>query len=138
MTTTTTTIPTRPAAAPTGRRVVRELLRFELVGATAYPASCDPIRVRGLLRWTSTDPHTVALVFRPGTRAEVTWLIGRDLLDAGVHGPAGLGDVSVLPDLRSGVHRELVLSSPTGRRAFRFPVAPLVSFLERTDMAGGA
>jgi hypothetical protein len=91
--------------------------------------------VRGLLRWSSTDPHTVAVVFRPGTRGEVVWLVGRDLLAAGVHGPAGLGDVSVLPDLRSTAHRELVLSSPQGRRAFRMPVAALVAFLDRTRTA---
>jgi hypothetical protein len=89
------------------------------------------------LRWISTDPHTVALVFRPGTAAEITWLIGRDLLAAGVHGPAGLGDVSILPDLRSGAHRELVLSSPSGRRGFRFPVAAVVAFLDRTRAAEG-
>jgi hypothetical protein len=80
------------------------------------------------------------MVFHPGTRAEVTWLIGRDLLDAGVHGPAGVGDVSILPDLRSGAHRELVLSSPDGRRGLRFPVAVVVAFLDRTrdETDGGA
>jgi Streptomyces sporulation and cell division protein, SsgA len=132
------TMPTERVTARTARRVVRELMRFELVDETTLPAGCAPVTVRGLLRWTSTDPHTVALVFRPGTPAEVTWLVGRDLLAAGVRGPAGLGDVSVLPDLRSGTHRELVLSSPQGRRGFRFPVAPVVAFLDRTDMAGGA
>jgi hypothetical protein len=138
---TTTTISTAPA--PAARRVVRELLRFELL--ETLPPGCapiadpvaEPVIVRGLLRWISTDPHTVALVFRPGTYAEVTWLIGRDLLASGVHGPAGLGDVSILPDVRSGAHRELVLSSPSGRRGFRFPVAALVAFLDRTREIGG-
>jgi hypothetical protein len=134
--TTTSTVPTPRTPARTGRRVVRELLRFELLDETTRPG-CDPITVRGVLRWTSTDPHTAALVFRPGTSAEVTWLIGRDLLADGVHGPAGLGDVSILPDLRSRAYRELVLSSPTGRRGFRFPVAALVAFLDRTGETGG-
>jgi hypothetical protein len=134
---TTSVIPTPPTPVGTSRRVVRELLRFELLDEATRPAGCDPISVRGLLRWTSTDPHAVALVFHPGTRAEVTWLIGRELLTDGVHGPAGLGDVSILPDLRSGAHRELVLSSPDGHRGLRFPVAALVAFLERTGVANG-
>jgi hypothetical protein len=120
----------------TARRVVRELVRFEMASPIAAPAGADRIPVRGLLRWTSTDPHTVAMVFRPGA-GTVTWFVGRDLLAAGVHGPAGLGDVSILPDLHSSTHRELVLSSPSGRRGFRFPVAALVTFLERTHEAEG-
>jgi Streptomyces sporulation and cell division protein, SsgA len=126
------------AAAPahTARRVVRELLRFELLDPTR-PAGDDPITVRALLRWASTDPHTVAVVFRPGTAVEVTWLVGRDLLADGLRGPAGLGDVSVLPDLRSSMYRELVLSTPAGQRGLRFPVAALVAFLERTRETGG-
>jgi hypothetical protein len=134
---TTLTIPFPPASARTSRRVVREPMRFEMASPITFPAGCDLIPVRGLLRWISTDPHTVALVFRPGGATEITWLIGRDLLAAGVHGPAGLGDVSILPDLHSGAHRELVLSSPSGRRGFRFPVAAVVAFLDRTRAAEG-
>jgi hypothetical protein len=135
----TTTIPTPTPRVParSARRVVRELVRFEMASPIAFPDGGDRIPVRGLLRWTSTDPHTVALVFRPGAGSEVTWLVGRDLLAAGVAGPAGLGDVSILPDLHSSAHRELVLSSPSGRRAFRFPVAALVAFLDRTREMGG-
>lgn len=132
-----TTLPILALPAPTARRVVRELLRFEVLDEATRPAGCDPIRVRGLWRWISTDPHTVAMAFHPGTRAEVTWLVGRDLLAAGVRGPVGLGDVSVLPDLRSGAHRELVLSTPSGHRGLRFAVAALVVFLERTRDAEG-
>src|ERR671919_696784 len=99
---TTFTLLASPAPAPTARRVVREPMRFEVLDEATRRAGCDPIRVRGLLRWTSTDPHTVALVFHPGAGTEVTWLVGRDLLAAGVAGPAGLGDVSILPDLHSG------------------------------------
>jgi hypothetical protein len=117
--------------------VVRELVRFETTDSTTDPRGSEPRTVRGLLRWTSTDPHVVAVVFRPGARTEVTWLVGRDLLASGVAGPAGLGDVSVLPDLHSSAHRELVLSSPSGRRSFRFPVSVLVAFLERTCENGG-
>src|SRR5690606_20149188 len=134
MTTLPALFPQSPAR--TSRRVVRELVHFEMTTQTANPvagaAAGEVIPVRGLLRWISTDPHTVGLVFRPGTPAAITWLIGRDLLAAGVAGPAGLGDVSILPDLRSGAHRELVLSSPSGRRGFRFPVTALVAFLDRT------
>jgi hypothetical protein len=137
---TTLTILASPTPASTARRVVRELVRFEMANPVqTAPAGCELIPVRGVLRWISTDPHTVAVVFRPGGTTEVTWLIGRALLAAGVHGPAGLGDVSVLPDLRSGAHRELVLSSPSGRRGFRLPVAAVVAFLDRTrDVTGGA
>jgi hypothetical protein len=127
----------RPRAARTGRRVVRELPRFELLDPAAGPAGGNPVTVRALLRWISTDPHTVAIAFRPGRRGEVTWLIDRDLLADGMRGPAGLGDVSILPDLRSDAHRELVLSSPDGQRGFRFPVAAVVAFLDRAAETGG-
>jgi hypothetical protein len=130
---------TSGSPARTARRVVRQLVRFEVLDEATRPVGCAPIRIRGVLRWTSTDPHVVAMVFHSGTRAEVTWLVDRDLLTAGVHGPAGLGDVSVLPDLCSDAHRELVLSSPDGHRGLRFPVAALTAFLERTrDAKGGA
>ncbi|OLS99357.1 hypothetical protein BJF90_39290 [Pseudonocardia sp. CNS-004] len=132
------TMPTGRVSTRAARRVVRELVRFEVLDAATRPAGCGPIAVRGLWRWLSTDPHTVAMAFHPGTRAEVTWLVGRDLLAAGVHGPVGLGDVSVLPDVDSAAYRELVLSSSDGRRGLRFPVAALVAFLDRTDAIGGA
>lgn len=137
---TTLTVPFPRSSARASRRVVRERVRFEMASPIPGPAGCELIPVRGVLRWISTDPHTVALVFQPGGAAAITWLIGRDLLAAGVAGPAGLGDVSILPDLHSGAHRELVLSSPSGRRGFRFPVAAVVAFLDRTrtDTAGGA
>jgi hypothetical protein len=137
---TTLTFLAWPAPAPTGRRVVRELVWFKFVGVhtcTSRCRDCDPRTVRGVLRWTSTDPHAVAMVFRPGTRPEITWLVDRDVLADGVHGPAGLGDVSVLPDRRSRTYRELVLSSPDGRCALRFRVAALVAFLDRIRAAEG-
>lgn len=102
------------------------------------------------LRWRSDDPWAVAVTF--GTSADATcWLIGLELLVAGCVGPAGLGDVSLLPAPpepgqpgASGEHgvlgglggpvaayTELILSSPTGQACLRLRTADLAGVLDR-------
>ncbi|MEU8913811.1 MULTISPECIES: SsgA family sporulation/cell division regulator [Streptomyces] len=52
------------------------------------------------LRYDRADPFAVRLVFPPAASldgAEVTWTFGRELLEEGLHGAAGAGDVQIWP-----------------------------------------
>ncbi|MFC5992907.1 SsgA family sporulation/cell division regulator [Pseudonocardia hispaniensis] len=99
---------------------------YPLAGGRVYP----PVQV--ILTWRPTRPHEVTLT-APGAAPGAAWVFARDLLAAGLDAPAGLGDVSVLPDLAAEEERvELVLSSPSGRMALPLPVAVLRSFLAAT------
>ncbi|MFE7541337.1 spore wall synthesis regulator SsgD [Streptomyces platensis] len=52
------------------------------------------------LRYDRADPFAVRLVFPPAASldgAEVTWTFGRELLEEGLCGPAGAGDVQIWP-----------------------------------------
>lgn len=123
-------------SATTSRRVVRSRLRFELLPQTPLTDTSPPppIPVRVALRWISTDPHAIAVRIATGRRLWVPWLIGRDLLAAGLNGPAGLGDVMVLPDLDDAGSRVLVLTSPSGCACLRFAAADVAAFLARTHL----
>lgn len=87
-----------------------------------------PVGVSVTLEWTSNDPFAVTLHF-PGP---TTWTTSRDVLAAGCDGAAGLGDVTVLPDLDDEQWLELVISSPNGRAGFRLPRSVLATFLAST------
>lgn len=89
--------------------------------------SADPIRVA--LRWSRQRPLEVWLEFPD---AGVHWVVARELLASGLAGPAGLGDVMLLPDLRDPAWLELILSSPDGVVGLRLPAAELTDFLRAT------
>lgn len=89
------------------RRVVFDVLR----------GSCVLGRLAVMLSWSVGDPFAVVLVFpRVGGCLGPRWVVSRELLAAGLEGPAGLGDVQVFPDLVDARCVELVLSSPAGVR----------------------
>ena len=71
---------------------VLEVVAMQLIGADA---SVLPVTTE--LGFRTADPYTVRAVFR-GAQSTSTWLIGRELLDEGVHAsaeePAGSGDIS--------------------------------------------
>ena len=89
--------------------------------------------VPATLRYAATDPLAVHLDFPPevsldGTR--VTWTFGRALLEEGLRGPAGGGDVHIWP---CGRDRTVVeFHSPYGLALLRFDTAALRRFLLRT------
>jgi hypothetical protein len=88
----------------------------------------EPIVVT--MTWSRDDPYAVGLRF-PGEPG-VYWLVAREVLTAGLAGPAGLGDVAVFPDLFDPGYIELVLSSPDGAVGLRVPLLKLVAFLNET------
>lgn len=98
----------------------------------AHP-NVEPLAVplSARLSWCCADPWLVSVAFLTAPGTEVWWGIGRELLQAGVRYPAGLGDVSVLPDPTDPRYAELALSTDDGRCALRFAVDELGLFLDR-------
>jgi Streptomyces sporulation and cell division protein, SsgA len=83
--------------------------------------------------WRRCDPWAIELTF-PGRDGDVVWLIGRDLLLAGLLAPAGHGDVRVFPsgpDERAALH----LSSPNGQLFIELEEFELEDFLNDTYTA---
>lgn len=88
------------------------------------------------LRYVSTDPLAVHLDFPPEVSLDgsaVTWTFGRALLEEGLRGPAGAGDVHIWPCGPARVVMEL--HSPHGLALIRFEKAVLQRFLLRTYAA---
>lgn len=79
------------------------------------------------------DPYAVTLTFLVGG-AEITWMLGRDLLSDGLDAPSGVGDVFVSP--RRGVPQPQVvveLCSPDGALLAEFPADRVIGFLVATS-----
>src|SRR4051812_13015475 len=75
-------------------------LPLQLIGAGS------PSEFSALFSYDARDPYAVSIRFgstRVGGRDPVTWLIGRELLRAGLDQPTGEGDVRVGPAARSDV-----------------------------------
>ena len=73
--------------------------------------------VHAEFRYRSDDPFAVQLLLSIDQSPAITWVFGRDLVLAGVRGPAGMGDVQVFPvhdgtiiELRSGDHAARLLA----------------------------
>ncbi|MFE7852968.1 SsgA family sporulation/cell division regulator [Streptomyces sp. NPDC057403] len=85
------------------------------------------------LRYTSADPLAVHLDFPPDVSLDgtaVTWAFARTLLDEGLRGPVGGGDVRLWPCGRARTVIEL--HSPYGMALLQFDTAALQRFLVRT------
>lgn len=94
------------------------------------------LAVDAKLRYASTDPLAVHLDF-PGEAAldgqGATWTFARGLLEAGLRGPAGDGDVHIWP---CGPERTVLeLHSPYGMALLQFDTSVLKRFLLRTYAA---
>jgi hypothetical protein len=85
------------------------------------------------LRYVSGDPLAVHLGFPPEVSLDgevVTWTFARALLEAGLRGPAGSGDVHIWPCGRARTVVEL--HSPYGLALLQFDTSALRRFLLRT------
>lgn len=93
--------------------------------------------VAGLF-YSGDDPYAVRMAFHMGTDQAVEWIFARDLLTAGLAGPAGDGDVRTWPSTSSAGGGDgetvlnIVLSSPFGRAHFEAPMVATAEFLRRT------
>ncbi|MES5820146.1 SsgA family sporulation/cell division regulator [Streptomyces sp. RG80] len=85
------------------------------------------------LRYTSADPLAVHLDFPSDVSLDgelVTWTFARSLLEEGLRGPAGGGDVHLWPCGRARTVVEL--HSPYGLALLQFDTSALRGFLLRT------
>jgi hypothetical protein len=82
------------------------------------------------LRYDSSDPLAMRIIFPAEVSLdsdEVVWAFARDLLESGLRGPAGDGDVHVWPSGRA--QAVLEFRSPEGVAVVQFDTAPLRRFL---------
>jgi hypothetical protein len=100
---------------------------FELI---APDAPVVPVKVD--LTYHSRDPYAVQASFRTGNGTAVDWVFARDLLQEGLVGPAGTGDVQVQPVAGNAGKLQLELSSPSGHAVFTTCAQTLGEFLRRT------
>ncbi len=93
-------------------------------GAVPLVASID---------FRADDPYAVRMAFHVGTDEPVEWIFARELLAAGLEGPAGEGDVQVWPEDAYGSDiLNIALSSPFGAARFAAPLAAIADFLKST------
>lgn len=101
--------------------------------ARLITAEEQELPITATLRYTSADPLAVHLDFPPEAALQgeaVTWTFGRTLLDEGLSGPAGGGDVQIWP---CGRERTVVeFHSPMGLALLQFETAALHRFLLRS------
>src|SRR5260370_17636059 len=80
------------------------------------------------LYYSVGDPYAILMAFHVGTDDPVEWIFSRDLLTAGLHGPAGAGDVQVWPADQHGLGvLNIALSPPFGQALFQAPTTPLAA-----------
>lgn len=103
------------------------------VRARLITAEDQELPVPATLRYDSTDPFAVHVDFPPEVSLAgeaVTWTFGRGLLEQGVSGPAGSGDVHIWP---CGPVRTVVeFHSPLGLALLQFETGALRRFLLRS------
>jgi hypothetical protein len=97
--------------------------------------------VPALLCYDSTDPYAVRIAF--GDTAEedvaadpegaITWLLSRELLQAGLDRPAGDGDVRLWPARAAADVLYLHLRAPSGEALFEASRASVAAFLRHTE-----
>ncbi|MGX5654643.1 SsgA family sporulation/cell division regulator [Geodermatophilus nigrescens] len=103
---------------------------LHLVGPTSWT------EVPAVLSYAVSDPFAVRIGFgEPGDPADdgVTWLLGRELLTAGLERPAGDGDVRLWPARTSGDVLYLHLRAPSGEALFELSRATVAAFLQQTE-----
>ncbi|MDQ3402324.1 MAG: SsgA family sporulation/cell division regulator [Actinomycetota bacterium] len=90
-----------------------------------------PVRSRWSYR--ADEPFSIVAAFQTDPDRWVEWIFARDLLVAGLAGPAGEGDVRLSPDFSNG-HRVLVLEieSPEGHALLEMEYEAVDAFLAVT------
>jgi hypothetical protein len=111
-------------------------LTLQLIGPRSWTD------VPALLCYDPADPYAVRICFgEVGASAEaggvdedgITWLVGRDLLRAGLERPAGEGDVRIWPAQGATDVLFLHLQAPSGEALFEVSRATVAGFLRHTD-----
>ncbi|MFF4653498.1 SsgA family sporulation/cell division regulator [Streptomyces sp. NPDC001380] len=95
----------------------------------------SPPEVVCWFRYSARDPLAVGIDLVPVEGTAATWVVGRDLLDAGTREPSGEGDFRVWPDpVRRGSGRGLYFSldRPDGQATFEADLAEVRRWLDST------
>jgi hypothetical protein len=107
-------------------------VRFGAVGRGEAPAGADGLPV------DTGDPAEGGDQFAdadgPDAEEGVEWLIGRDLLQAGLSAPAGEGDVRLWPARPPADVLYLELRAPSGQALFELSRTEVAAFLRRTTL----
>ncbi|MER5988056.1 SsgA family sporulation/cell division regulator [Streptomyces sp. NPDC001787] len=96
----------------------------------AGPDTTVPVPVR--LYYLTTDPYAVQFTFDVAPDEVVRWTFARELLDQGMVGPAGMGDVKITPIGDNHARTRIVLESPEGLACLEGATAPLKAWLDST------
>ena len=91
----------------------------------------SPAEIPALFSYDARDPFAVGITFGgngSGTQDPVTWLVGRDLLRAGLDRPTGDGDIRLGPTSATDV-LFLHLHTPTGEALMELSRSALATFL---------
>ncbi|WP_069758557.1 SsgA family sporulation/cell division regulator [Streptomyces sp. LUP47B] len=107
--------------------------------ARLITAENQQLPVPAILRYDSTDPLAVSVDFPPEVSLDgqgVTWTFARALVEEGLRGPAGGGDVHLWPCGRSMTVVEF--HSPYGLALLQFDTPDLREFLLLTYAVVGA
>lgn len=109
--------------AHSGETVAHDM--FALLHQSAAPV---------VTRWVYCADHPFAVTLGIQTRGQcVDWVLARDLLVAGLSGPAGIGDVRVRPARIDEWHVVLVeIRSPDGRALLEVDRDLLQQFVDAT------
>ena len=106
---------------------------LQLVGPTSWT------EVPALLIYDATDPYAVRIAFGDMTddadeaEGAITWLLSRELLQAGLERPAGDGDVRLWPARAAADVLYLHLRAPSGEALFEVSRASVAAFLRHTE-----
>jgi hypothetical protein len=89
--------------------------------------------IRADFAYDPDAPLVVGVTFFDQGGRPVTWSIGRDLLQQGLHSMSGIGDIQVWPSLLAEQATAWLQLFPGDVAAlFELPVAPLATWLEHT------
>ena len=105
---------------------------LQLVGPTSWT------EVPALLLYDVADPYAVRIAFGDLVEddaepdAAITWLLSRELLQAGLERPAGDGDVRLWPAKVAADVLYLHLRAPSGEALFEMSRASVAAFLRQT------
>jgi hypothetical protein len=106
---------------------------LQLVGPTSWT------EVPALLLYEAADPYAVRIAFGDTVEHDadpdgaITWLLSRELLQAGLDRPAGDGDVRLWPAKAAADVLYLHLRAPSGEALFEVSRASVAAFLRQTE-----
>jgi hypothetical protein len=123
----------RRGPAPIAREHALTTVIDQAVQARLIASTPEAREIPACLRYERDDPFAVRISFPPTASldgSEVEWTFGRELLAAGLRGPAGSGDVQMWPC--GPLRTVLEFHTPEGTAMVQFLTTDLMRFLDRS------